>query len=373
VTVVEVGPADVRGPNTAPGEWISTAIECLDDEIALLDERPVSVVELWRQIMRAVIADFAATVILVHPSWYSASRTAMLCDAAQAVAARVIPMPRTAVLRRVTDDPIIEFAADFVVVSRHGTDTLVLPRRGPDDADAVITAVGATTAVLFDSPAGSDLLCTTIAERLRVNGIRVTYTAEDTIGHAAEPLQPPVASDAVVTAPARRRGVAVVAGIASVAVICGGFAVRPSDDTSMTLLVEGRMGVMVPTGWHVQRITAGPGSARVQVNSPTDANVAIHLTQARVDDDDLAATADSLRAALEAAPEGVFVDFIAADHRAGRPAVTYRERRPGHQVAWTVLNDGTLRIAIGCQSGADGEQAVRQVCDRVIGSAHAIF
>jgi type VII secretion-associated protein (TIGR03931 family) len=371
VTVVEVGPVDVRGPNAARAEWISAAIECLDDEIALLDQGPVPVVELWRQIMRAVIADFAETVILVHPSWYSASRTAMLCDAAQAVTARVIPMARTAVLRRVTDDPIIEFATDIVVVSRHGTDTLMLPRRGADDA--VINAVGATTAVLFDSPAGSDLLCTTIAERLRVNGIRVTYTAEDTIGHAAEPLQPPMASDAVVTAPARRRGVAVVAGIASVAVICGGFAVRPRVDTSMTLLVEGRMGVMVPTGWRVQRITAGPGSARVQVNSPTDANVAIHLTQARVDNDDLAATADSLRAALDAAPEGVFVDFIAADHRAGRPAVTYRERRPGHQVAWTVLNDGTLRIAIGCQSGASREQAVREVCDRVIGSAHAIF
>ena len=36
--VVEVGPATVRGPRTAAQNLVSTALECIDDEIALLDE-----------------------------------------------------------------------------------------------------------------------------------------------------------------------------------------------------------------------------------------------------------------------------------------------------------------------------------------------
>ena len=60
-------------------------------------------------------------------------------------------------------------------------------------------------------------------------------------------------------------------------------------------------------------------------------------------------SAEQVRAALDAEPPDVFVDFNPADQRSGRPAVTYREIRPGREIAWTVLLSGRVRIAIGCQ------------------------
>jgi type VII secretion-associated protein (TIGR03931 family) len=374
--IIEVGPIGIRGPKTARPERISTAIETIDDDIALLDERPVTVAQLWRQLMREIVPDHVDTVVVVHPSWWSSSRTALVRDAAQTVAAAVILLRRTDALRAQSrHGVIIECAADLVMVSRDPPATTVVPRSGEVsvDADAVLEAVGSNRGVLVDAPMGYDHLCATVAERLRAKGVHVTCTADDTIRNAVSSREPAVQPSHDVQAPARRRGgVAVVAGVASVALMCGGFALRPAADPPMTLLVEGRLGVMVPAGWRAQRITSGSGSARVQVDSPVDSDVAIHLTQARVGADDLTATAASLRAALEAAPEGVFVDFTAEGRRAGRSAVTYREIREGREVAWTVLNDGGLRIAIGCQSAAKQSQTISEVCDRVIRSAHAI-
>ena len=43
--VVEVGPGTVRGPLGADADLMSTALECIDDEIAVLDEQPVAVSE----------------------------------------------------------------------------------------------------------------------------------------------------------------------------------------------------------------------------------------------------------------------------------------------------------------------------------------
>jgi len=53
--------------------------------------------------------------------------------------------------------------------------------------------------------------------------------------------------------------------------------------------------------------------------------------------------------------------------------VTYREIRQDHHIAWIVLVDGSLRIAVGCQSAPGHEEAVREVCDEAIRSAHAVF
>jgi type VII secretion-associated protein (TIGR03931 family) len=179
--------------------------------------------------------------------------------------------------------------------------------------------------------------------------------------------------------PARRdrRGVAVFAGAAVCAAGIGaGFAVPgPSAvGVPLTLLVEGRVGVMVPVQWAVRRVTTGPGSARVQVISPSDADIVVHVTQSSIPSHfRLATVADVLRTALAQERDGVFVDFNPADSRAGKPAVTYRENRAEHQVAWTVLVDDDLRIAIGCQNGPGREQLVREVCDQAIRSAHAVF
>jgi len=142
----------------------------------------------------------------------------------------------------------------------------------------------------------------------------------------------------------------------------------------MTLLVEGRVGVLVPAQWVVQRVTSGPGSARVQVVSPTDAGVAVHVTQSSLPPHQSRdALAESLRSALDHEPDGVFVDFNPADRRAGQLVVTYREVRAGHHIAWVVLFDESLRIAIGCQSAPGHDEAVREACDQAIRSAHAVF
>ena len=84
-----------------------------------------------------------------------------------------------------------------------------------------------------------------------------------------------------------------------------------------------------------------------------DPGAILHITQSRVPTADLAATADALRSAAAAQPPGVFVDFRPDDRRAGRPAVTYREVRPGHDIRWTVVVAGRVRISIGCQSTPD--------------------
>ena len=67
----------------------------------------------------------------------------------------------------------------------------------------------------------------------------------------------------------------------------------------------------------------------------------------------------------------MFVDFNPSGNSAGRPAVTYREVRASHQVRWTVLLDGTVRISLGCQSRPGGEDAVRDACEQAVRSAHA--
>ena len=142
----------------------------------------------------------------------------------------------------------------------------------------------------------------------------------------------------------------------------------------MTLLVEGRVGVMVPAQWVVQRVTSGPGSARVQVVSPTDADIAVHVTQSSLPPHQShEQVAESLRSALRDEPDGVFVDFNPSDRRADQPVVTYREIRADHHITWVVLVDESLRIAIGCQSAPGQEEAVREVCDQAIRSAHAVF
>ena len=128
----------------------------------------------------------------------------------------------------------------------------------------------------------------------------------------------------------------------------------------------------MPAGWPTQRVVAGPGSARVQVTSPSDPEVALHVTQSPVAGDTLSGTAERLKRAIDAEPAGAFVDFNPSGISAGRPAVTYREVRAGHHVRWSVLLDGPVRISLGCQSRPDTEEAVRAVCEQAVRSAHAI-
>jgi type VII secretion-associated protein (TIGR03931 family) len=75
---------------------------------------------------------------------------------------------------------------------------------------------------------------------------------------------------------------------------------------------------------------------------------------------------------VDAHPPGIFVDFNPTDRRAGRPAVTYREIRPGRDILWTVLVDGDVRICIGCQNAAGRSIAVAAACDDAIRTAQRL-
>ena len=128
----------------------------------------------------------------------------------------------------------------------------------------------------------------------------------------------------------------------------------------------------VPAQWPMRRIIAGPGSARVQITSPTDPEVALHVTQSRVALSGLDATAEFLKSAIDEAPAGVFVDFNPSDRSAERPVVTYREVRAGHDIRWTVWVDKAVRISIGCQSRSGHGDAVSKECEVAVRSARAL-
>jgi len=66
--VVEVGPQTVRGPDPAPREWISVAIECVDDQLALLDDRLIEVRRLWSDLLEVVAGERTETLVLVFPT-----------------------------------------------------------------------------------------------------------------------------------------------------------------------------------------------------------------------------------------------------------------------------------------------------------------
>jgi len=144
------------------------------------------------------------------------------------------------------------------------------------------------------------------------------------------------------------------------------------DPAGLELVVEGRVAVGVPPRWTARRITGGPGSPRVQVTSPEDPVIAVHITQSFTPGTTLADAAASLRRAIAGQPPGIFVDFNPQATAAGRPAVTYRELRPGRVIGWSVLLVGSTRISVGCQSRPGAEDGVRRACEQAIRSAREI-
>ena len=137
-------------------------------------------------------------------------------------------------------------------------------------------------------------------------------------------------------------------------------------------LVEGRVVVRIPRLWSVERITAGPGSRRVQVISPSHADVALHITQSYAPEATPEQTAEVLARAIAREPAGVFTDLRPDGRVAGRPAVTYTEARPGRIIRWAVLSSGPTRISIGCQSPPGREDSITAVCDDAVRSARDV-
>lgn len=388
MTVIEVGPVTVRG---ALAESAAAAIDCIDDDLAVLDDRPVAVDELWHEVLAGIGGSASDSAVLVCPTWWPEARIARVTAAGERALPDVsdLTVLRRADALRVGRRPVpmavVEIAPELVVVE--GPEDLHAVARVGDPeqvARAVVATVGTCGVVVIDAPPGVDgavLLAAGITELLRAASVSVSIAEE------AWAQRLPIASPDAQAArrcregrpPARgSRGRAVLgsAGLC-VATLCIASAVaaelpeQPPPGEPVTLLVEGRVGVTVPALWSVQRVVSGPGSARVQVVSPADEETALHITQAPPAA--FGTLSQTLRAALDDQPAGVFSDFDPAGSRGGRPAITYRENRPGHRVDWAVLVDDDVRIGIGCQSAPGREPSVRDACDAAVRSAHAVF
>lgn len=378
--VVEVGPVTVRGPGPVSADLAVAAVAGIDDEIVLVDDEPVAVADLWVEVLDTAGAG-ARALILVCPTWWTSVRCDRVRDAASS--SEVVVMQRVQALSASLPDVspvVVEIADEVVMVSAVHADGVALARHpeGDPDPDAVARAVvaiaGTSTPVVVDAPAevaGAVALGNAVVAALHHRGVEVTLADTRTWREVLAVPDTPV--DEQLGSRVRIGRFTICAAAALVAVLGGiGFAVQdpPAGKPSMTVLVEGRVGVQIPAGWTVRRITEGPGSARVQVVSPTDPQLMIHLTQSGVDD---STVADTLRRALREQPAGVFVDFDPSAVVAARPVVSYREIRTGREIRWAVFVDGTVRIAVGCQSAPGRDEAVRAACEAATRSAHAVF
>lgn len=402
--VVEAGPGVIRrlccGDGTSvvvEAEMAAAALDSIDDPVALVAALPVPVDSLWRDVLRSLECGRRDSVVIVHPSWWAPERVGVVTGAARVLADDVVPRQRSWVLAQASPigssraAVVVEIADQFVVVT--GTGVVAERRRGQPSrvAEAVARAVvgmtpGAGAAVLIDEPTavrGAAALATMIADALRVCAAGLAVRRVDDarlrrLAAAVLSIEDRVDSEpAAGSGPARPRRAKLTLLLLAVVVLAGVGIVDRHDapaaaPTPTTFLVEGRIALEVPAQWPVRRIAAGPGSARVAVTSPSDPQVALHVTQSPVAGETLDGTAESLQRAIDAEPPGVFVDFNPSGLSAGRPAVTYREVRVGHDIRWTVLLDGSVRISIGCQSRPGGEETVRSVCEQAVRSARAL-
>lgn len=424
--IQEAGRADVR-----------SAVAALDDDMALLPGRVVPSRALWAALFESLLTDRNAPVrldslVLIHPTTWGPARRTLLSSAARMMAATLTVRSRAFALaeRGVRADlsgrslVVVEVSPKEVAVAlvgpgsdgepaatvRHLEDRSWETRSAADVARAVGRAVErvvrderpGVAAILVDS-ADKDM-GEAIVDAIDRIGLTpgVSQVAVDSVfremGQVArtsafldqgvvEPVATRPASAWTPGAPARsaprlpRWWPAAAIGLAAAIVVTGVVLTvaatrsrQPAPAIATSLLVEGRVQLMVPAEWAVRRIPAGgAGSARVEVISPADPEAVVHVTQVRVKPaETLAATAETLRAAMEKEPQGAFTDFRADDRKMDRPAVTYTEVREGHDIAWTVLLDGDMRIGVGCQFKKDSYADVRQACELAIRTAHAI-
>ena len=364
--VVVVGPKEVVARGAVDPELATIALESLDDDLALVDDRVLSVDELWRDVLGSAANGPRKRLRLVCPSWWGPRRVARVTAAAGHWSDDVVVVLRSEV--RTAAAAVVELGPELVIVRADGRRHVIARASHPADiVEAVVACVDGLPAVTVDAPSGVTLLGANLVRALRVRGVEVTLEDDRTLAAAV--------GGAADTRSVRWHVTPRTVGVAAAILTAGGLATaavavdgRPEEPPDASWLVEGRVAVEVPARWTVERVTTGPGSARVQLTSPDDRSEVIHVTQSRVPDTEtLDSTAAALAAILAGQPRGIFVDFTAAGERAERSAVTYREVRPDRRVDWTVLLDGGVRIAIGCQGAAP-----QDACERAIRSAHAV-
>jgi type VII secretion-associated protein (TIGR03931 family) len=377
---------------------VRAAFDSIDDPVTLVDLRPVTLDSLWRMALGSLDCGSPERAIVVHPSWWAPARLDVLGAAAQVLAGDVVMRPRSWVLTQACprqsrrETVVVEIADSFVAIT--GATVVAETRRGEPQrvVEAVVRSVlemtsDVTAVAVIDAPsmvpeAGG--LAARIADGLHASGGIGTVLVVDDVRLktcVAQIIEDEDSSyESHVAGRHYRRHWALALAVLLTVVVAGVLGVLASarrgapaeGGVPTTFLVEGRVALEVPVQWPTQRVVGGPGSARVQVTSPSDPEMSLHVTQSRVALESLSATADSLKQAIDAEPTGVFVDFNPIGNVAGRPAVTYREVRSAHDIRWTVLVDKAIRISIGCQSRHGHEDAMRQVCELAVRSARAL-
>lgn len=372
--VVVVGPNLVRGPGHVDAELVSVALECIDDGHALLDDVVLPAAEVWRSLLGSAMGGPCDGAVLICPSWWSSSRLERVEAAARDWCDNVVIRQRVDLLA--TSPTVLEIAPELVVVHAGGQrHAIVRTEQGVGVVDAIAACVHGLDPVVLDVPSGLARFGADLARTLRSRSVDVTVVGDDVlVAGAVAQCQPPRAEEC----PTTRRGfmmravVPLAVVLALTTLTAAGMAIGTDPEDDVAWLVEGRVAVQVPARWTVERITSGPGSARVQMVSPSEPRDAIHVTQSLVPETQtLDETAATLRAALAEEPDGVFVDFTVRAEPARRAAVTYREIRADRRISWTVLLDGGVRIAIGCQGAVD-EPGPGPQCERSIASAHSV-
>jgi type VII secretion-associated protein (TIGR03931 family) len=384
-------------------EIIREALGAVDDPVALVGGRPVTVDSLWRAALRSVKCENSGGLVVLHPSWWPSARVAVVTAAAGTLSGDVLARPRSWLLAKASDhEPVaVEIAERLVVIT--GAEVVAIPLGAQphsvvEEAASVIEAMArrqTSATVVIDAPGtvtAAPALGAAIARAVlrggraavEIGDAQLPLLARAALAGVGDPTAPRVTA-----AGGRPRSRArLIAALAGAAVALTAFplaitAVAPAarrgasppvavQAAPTTFLVEGRVALTVPANWPAQRVITGPGSARVQVTSPSDPEVALHVTQSQVAGETLSGAAERLKHAIDAEPAGVFIDFNPAGVSGGRPAVTYREVRPAHHVRWTVMLDGPVRISVGCQSRPGEEEAVRDACERAVRSAHAV-
>lgn len=209
-----VGPVTVCGPGPVSADLAAVAVAGIDDEIALVDDEPVAVSDLWAEVLDSAGAG-ARSLTLVCPTWWSTERCDRVREAARD--SDVVVMRRVQAL---SDFPpgvssvVVEIADEVVMVSGVDTGDIALARHceGDPNPDTVVRAVialaGTSAQVVVDAPAevvGAVPLGHAVAAALRGRGVVAnvadTWFWRDTLScRTTRPRSRSVAGDGLVGA-----------------------------------------------------------------------------------------------------------------------------------------------------------------------------